>query len=73
MSTYWADWKGYDSHAAVDGDRSNNLDSYQTGSPGPCIHTKSGERNPWWEVDLEHDYNVRAVIITNRGDVYGKI
>ena len=31
-----------------------------------------GEIDPWWAVDLQGDYDVYYVMITNRGDCCGK-
>ncbi|XP_062523278.1 uncharacterized protein LOC134197940 [Corticium candelabrum] len=34
---------------------------------GTCTHTTS-EKNPWWRVDLQDEYLVTSIHITNRGD-----
>ena len=64
----YSDYYGFEPVAgfAVDGDRSS---MYYTGS---CTHTND-EPNPWWTVDLEGEYVVREVVITNRGNCCGKI
>ena len=52
-------------HEAVDGDPSNNfLKDYS------CTHTQ-GDPIPWWTVDLQGEYLVTEVVITNRGDCCG--
>ncbi|XP_053533413.1 fucolectin-like isoform X1 [Ictalurus punctatus] len=46
---------------ATDGNRASDLYSYS------CAHTDY-EYNPWWRVDLLAVYDIKYVIITNRGD-----
>ena len=47
---------------AVDG---NEDPDYHSGS---CSHTKHWDANPWWAVDLQQQYSVYRVDITNRND-----
>ena len=51
---------------AVDGNRNSNFDS------SSCTHTQS-KKGSWWQVDLEAIYEIRDVVITNRGDCCGKL
>ena len=51
---------------AVDGNRNSEFDS------SSCTHTKS-KKGSWWQVDLEAVYEIRDVVITNRGDCCGKL
>ena len=51
---------------AVDGDKSP---MYWMGS---CSHTEEDRPKAWWIVDLEGEYLVTEVVITNRGDCCGK-
>uniref|UniRef100_A0AAQ5XJ71 Fucolectin tachylectin-4 pentraxin-1 domain-containing protein n=1 Tax=Amphiprion ocellaris TaxID=80972 RepID=A0AAQ5XJ71_AMPOC len=46
---------------AVDGKRDA---SFQRGS---CTHTEE-ESDPWWRVDLENEYTIAAVTVTNRDE-----
>uniref|UniRef100_A0A3Q1GR85 Uncharacterized LOC110966165 n=1 Tax=Acanthochromis polyacanthus TaxID=80966 RepID=A0A3Q1GR85_9TELE len=46
---------------AVDGKRDA---SFQRGS---CTHTEE-ESDPWWRVDLENEYTITAVMVTNRDE-----
>ena len=50
---------------AVDGNTNSNFHEKS------CSHTRKGDSEPWWEVDLGHAYNVAGVEITNRGDCCG--
>ena len=52
-------------HEAVDGDPSNNFFKDYS-----CTHTQ-GDPIPWWTVDLQGEYLVTEVVITNRGDCCG--
>ena len=51
---------------AVDGNGNNDFNA------GYCTHTKDSKGN-WWQVDLEAVYDIRDVVITNRGDSVGKL
>ena len=51
---------------AVDGDR----DSMSFGHS--CTQTRK-EKDAWWQVDLQAVYNIREVVITNRGDCCGEL
>ncbi|XP_052694976.1 fucolectin-1-like [Crassostrea angulata] len=51
---------------AVDGNRGTNV------GVDKCAHTRGGDRNPWWSVDLQAVYTITSVRILNRGiDQYG--
>ncbi|XP_060772942.1 fucolectin-like [Neoarius graeffei] len=50
---------------AIDGNRASSLSS------GSCAHTNLNY-NPWWRVDLLGVYDIKNVIITNRGDGYAE-
>ena len=52
-------------HEAVDGNASSD---YVTDFS--CTHTKD-DTIPWWTVDLEGQFMVEEVVITNRGDCCG--
>ncbi len=53
---------------AVDGNL-NNIMFDQS-----CTHTKEGHAKPqWWQVDLQKEYLVKEIVITNRGDCCGKL
>lgn len=47
---------------AIDGRRNSFY------SRGFCSHTAEDETNPWWRVDLQQQYMVAAIKVTNRGD-----
>ncbi len=49
---------------AVDGN--TNPDFYADS----CTHTSNSDPSPWWCVDLEEDYFIHSVRITNR-DTHG--
>jgi len=51
---------------AVDGNRNSYLDARS------CTHTLN-TKGSWWQVDLEAVYEIRDVVITNRGDAAGKL
>ena len=51
---------------AVDGNRNSNFHA------SSCTHTQNAKGN-WWQVDLEAVYEIRDVVITNRGDDAGKL
>ena len=51
---------------AVDGNRNSNFDA------SSCSKTQS-KKGSWWQVDLEAVYEIRDVVITNRGDCCGKL
>ncbi|KAI0225580.1 Fucolectin [Lamellibrachia satsuma] len=51
----------YSAGKAVDGNRNSNM------TKRSCTHTKS-EAGSWWQVDLDGTYQIRKVVITNRGD-----
>uniref|UniRef100_A0A8B9GWX8 Fucolectin tachylectin-4 pentraxin-1 domain-containing protein n=1 Tax=Astyanax mexicanus TaxID=7994 RepID=A0A8B9GWX8_ASTMX len=36
-------------------------------SQGSCTHTETQD-NPWWRLDLQDEYTVTSVTVTNRGD-----
>ncbi len=39
-----------------------------------CTHTQEGQAKPeWWQVDLQKEYLVKEIIITNRGDCCGEL
>ena len=44
---------------AVDGDKGAHY------ADGSCTHTIN-EMNPWWSVDLQHNYTLARVDLTNR-------
>ena len=46
---------------ATDGSRESLFEA------GSCTHTKK-ENKPWWVVDLQNQYYVDVVVLTNRGD-----
>ncbi|XP_017316998.1 fucolectin-like [Ictalurus punctatus] len=48
---------------AIDGNRASILNSYS------CTHTNC-DYNPWWRVDLLAVYDIKYVIVMNRGDGY---
>ena len=50
---------------AVDGVTSTNYNA------GSCTATAM-ESDPWWGVDLQAEYRVQDLLITNRGDCCGK-
>ncbi|XP_077987409.1 fucolectin-6-like [Glandiceps talaboti] len=50
---------------AIDGDKSSDY------ADRSCTHTEL-EYEPWWKVDLNDEYHVIEVIITNRADCCGK-
>ena len=56
----------YEASNAVDGNIISNLDS------GSCTKTAKG-KGSWWQVDLGAVYEIRKVVITNRGDCCGKL
>ena len=64
----YSDFYGFEPAAgfAVDGDKSP---MYWVGS---CSHTEEDRPKAWWIVDLEGEYMVTEVVITNRGDCCGK-
>ena len=51
---------------AVDGNRNSYLDARS------CTHTLD-RKGSWWQVDLGAVYEIRDVVITNRGDCCGKL
>ncbi|KAM9450168.1 fucolectin-like [Clarias gariepinus] len=51
----------YPAKLAIDGNTASSL------SYGSCTHTNA-DYSPWWRVDLLAVYDIRTVIITNRGD-----
>ena len=51
---------------AVDGNSESNF------FHSSCSHTDITEDKPWWAVDLEAEYLVTSVTITNRGDCCGE-
>ena len=53
------------SSRAVDGNINSIFDDKS------CTHTKTTKGN-WWQVDLVDVYEIRDVVITNRGDCCGK-
>ena len=50
---------------AVDGNMSSMY------SDRSCTHTLHEDPKPWWTVDLQGEYLVTEVVITNRGDCCG--
>uniref|UniRef100_UPI0037E83F8B uncharacterized protein n=1 Tax=Semicossyphus pulcher TaxID=241346 RepID=UPI0037E83F8B len=48
-------------YSAIDGNRDSAFNA------GSCTHTEE-MANPWWRVDLLHNYIVTSILITNRGD-----
>lgn len=54
FNSYYARW-------AVDGTRGADL------IEDKCSHTGSGDKNPWWMVDLQAVYYIKTVRIVNRG------
>ena len=51
---------------AVDGNRNSDM------AYGSCTKTAKG-KGSWWQVDLGAVYEIRKVVITNRGDCCGKL
>ncbi|XP_053335737.1 fucolectin-like [Clarias gariepinus] len=51
----------YPAKLGIDGNTASSL------SYGSCTHTNA-DYSPWWRVDLLAVYDIRTVIITNRGD-----
>src|SRR5205814_7522659 len=47
---------------AIDGNTSG------TYNDGGQTHTKEGETNPWWQVDLGKDFPIESIVIYNRTD-----
>ena len=62
FSTY----KTHTASKAVDGNKANFL------SQGSCTHTVWSGKGVWWQVDLEAVYDIREVVITNRGECCGE-
>jgi len=58
-------YKTYSSSKAVDGKKSNVL------RENSCAHTM-GQKGAWWQVDLGAVYEIRQVVIINRGDCCGQ-
>ncbi len=56
-----SDYYTWKAELAVDG--SADPDFFQDS----CSHTEA-DKMPWWTVDLEREYTVEYVVITNRGD-----
>ncbi|XP_049324928.1 uncharacterized protein LOC103037467 [Astyanax mexicanus] len=54
---------------ATHGDPSKAIDGKTTSeySQGSCTHTETQD-NPWWRLDLQDEYNIYSIYITNRGD-----
>lgn len=47
---------------AVDGNTSTTYASVKDGHAN-CIHTDVNDHNAWWEVDLEHNYNITNITV----------
>ena len=60
-------FRRYPSRFAVDGNLNTNMHEYS------CSHTEPKVRGGWWQVDLGTVYEIRRVVITNRGDCCGKL
>ncbi|XP_052694431.1 fucolectin-like [Crassostrea angulata] len=59
-------FKDYNATHAVDGNRGTDI------IVDKCTATGSGDRYPWWRVDLQAVYNITSVRILNRGiDQFG--
>ena len=57
--------KGAESSKAVDGNNNTHFAHLS------CTHTENKTGN-WWQVDLGSVYDIREVVITNRGDCCSK-
>ena len=52
---------------ATDGNRNPNL------AQGSCAATVDGQAGgSWWLVDLKREYDVKEVVVVNRGDSLGR-
>src|SRR5262249_47484639 len=53
---------GGDASKAIDGNKSGNY------GDGGQTHTKEGQTDPWWEVDLGAEYPIQTILVYNRTD-----
>ncbi len=62
--------KASQSSTAHGGVASRAIDGNKNGSfaDGGQTHTKEGETNPWWEVDLGHETAIESIVLYNRAD-----
>ena len=58
------------SSTSNDGEASRAIDGKTDGAftSGGQTHTREGERNPWWELDLGAEKPVESVVVWNRTD-----
>ncbi|XP_052695212.1 sushi, nidogen and EGF-like domain-containing protein 1 [Crassostrea angulata] len=67
-STFSDHMNVYNAAYAVDGNRGTDV------IDNKCTHTREGDSNPWWRVDLQAVYNITSVRILNRGiNKYGDL
>ena len=57
-------WGGRDASKAVDGNTDRNAQH------GSCANTLR-DSNPWWIVDLQSEYEIERIVITDRTDRSG--
>ncbi len=62
--------KASQSSTVSNGDAQKGIDGNKVGNygGGGQTHTKEGETNPWWEVDLGAEHAIEAITIYNRTD-----
>ena len=64
--------KGNATQSSIDWDGTPNLanDGNTDGNIGnkSVMHTKGGDKNPWWQVDLGHEVPLHTIVIWNRTD-----
>ncbi len=53
---------GGEASRAIDGNKSGTFGA------GGQTHTKEGQRNPWWELDLGADLPIESIVVYNRTD-----
>ncbi|XP_052696157.1 uncharacterized protein LOC128174714 [Crassostrea angulata] len=58
-------YSSYRAEYAVDGNRGTDI------FHDKCTHTRGGDKNPWWRVDLLTVYTITSVRILNRGIDHG--
>jgi len=61
-TTQSSEYDGGSSWKAVDGDTGSNW------SDGTMAHTMADLTSPWWEVDLEKEYEIETIVLHNRED-----
>ncbi len=66
--------KATQSSTAFEGAASRAIDGNTSGTYGARgqTHTEEGEKNPWWEVDLNQAYPIEAITVYNRSEANGE-